>query len=136
MTTSDSPGGTTNTLGRIENHPTEGANRSIVNKIIDQIVADLCSGVYQKLERLPPEHELAKLFDVSRNSIREAFQILSYVGIVDIRRGDGTYFTELDGSTLLAGTNMLSLLANGDTALEALEARRVLESLFTSYITA
>ena len=42
-------------------------------------------------DRLPPETELCRLLSVSRGSVREAMKVLSALGIVEVKRGDGTY---------------------------------------------
>ncbi|MGB4255860.1 MAG: GntR family transcriptional regulator, partial [Rectinema sp.] len=48
-------------------------------------------------EKLPNELELCSLFSVSRPTIREAVKILISQGIIEIRRGKGTYVTEVPG---------------------------------------
>ena len=78
--------------------------------------------------RLPPEGELAALMGVSRGSLREAVRVLAHLGIVDVRVGDGTYVTDLDGASLLRGFDLIGEVANEKTALEIFEIRRVLES--------
>ena len=45
-------------------------------------------------DRLPNEMEIAESLSVSRGSVREAMKILSAMGVVDIRRGDGTYIAD------------------------------------------
>ncbi|HYE83767.1 MAG TPA: FCD domain-containing protein [Clostridia bacterium] len=47
-------------------------------------------------DRLPSESELCKSMAVSRSSLREAMKILSAFGIVEIKRGDGTYIAQAD----------------------------------------
>lgn len=42
-------------------------------------------------DRLPSEFELAESLGVSRGSIRSAMKVFEVCGVVDIRRGDGTY---------------------------------------------
>jgi GntR family transcriptional repressor for pyruvate dehydrogenase complex len=50
---------------------------------------------------VPSESILAEQMNVSRGSVREAMKILSALGVVDIRRGDGTYISHGIGHTLL-----------------------------------
>jgi DNA-binding transcriptional regulator YhcF (GntR family) len=40
---------------------------------------------------LPPEHELAELFGVHRDTVRRAFDILRRYGMLETRRGTGTF---------------------------------------------
>ena len=80
------------------------------------------------MTRLPPESRLAAMMGVSRGPLREAIRVLAFLGIVDVRVGDGTYVTRLDGASLLRSFGLLGEVANEKTALEILEIRRVLES--------
>ena len=41
--------------------------------------------------RLPPEDVLAEMFNVSRTTVRRAIQNLATRGLIEIRRGKGTY---------------------------------------------
>ena len=65
-------------------------NSSIVDKIIDRIVKAISTGQFKVGEKLPSEFELMEELNVGRNSLREAMKILSALGVVAIRRGDGT----------------------------------------------
>lgn len=49
------------------------------------------SGTFAANERLPPERELAKSYDVARGTVREALNKLAEEGLVEIRPGSGTY---------------------------------------------
>ncbi len=104
------------------------ANRSATDRTIDKIVALIGSGELMPMTRLPPESQLAEMMDVSRGPLREAIRVLAFLGIVDVRVGDGTYVTELDGTSLLRGFGLLGEVANERTALEIFEIRRVMES--------
>jgi len=77
-------------------------------------------------DKLPPERELAALTGVSRPSVRAGLQSLAAVGVVESRRGSGTFVT--DGPPLL-DTNPLPLFAalHGIGESKLFEARRVLE---------
>ncbi|WP_214885293.1 MULTISPECIES: GntR family transcriptional regulator [unclassified Exiguobacterium] len=47
-------------------------------------------------DRLPSERELAETLSISRASVREALRALSFLGIVETRRGGGTFLCEQD----------------------------------------
>ncbi len=51
----------------------------------------ILEGTLRPGEKLPPERELAKQFDVSRPSLREAIQRLEAKGLLLRRRGGGTF---------------------------------------------
>ncbi len=84
------------------------------------------SGEYRAGDRLPPERELALLIGVSRATVRAGLQSLATVGVVDTRRGAGTFVA--DGPPLL-DVNPLSLFSalHGIPQAELFETRRVIE---------
>ena len=45
-------------------------------------------------DKIPTETELAETLGVGRNSIREAIKILVYLGVLEIRRAEGTFVCE------------------------------------------
>ena len=51
----------------------------------------ILEGTLRPGEKLPPERELAKQFDVSRPSLREAIQRLEAKGLLLRRQGGGTF---------------------------------------------
>ncbi|MDQ7905700.1 FadR/GntR family transcriptional regulator [Phytohabitans sp. ZYX-F-186] len=50
---------------------------------------------------LKPESELARLFGVSRNSVREAVKALESTGVLETRRGSGVYIRDFSFTPLL-----------------------------------
>ncbi len=107
-------------------------SHSATDRTIGGIVAMIGAGELAPATRLPPEGELAELMGVSRGSLREAMRVLAHLGIVDVRVGDGTYVTDLDGTSLLRGFDLLGKVANEKTALETFEIRRILEPAATA----
>src|SRR3954466_10907802 len=51
----------------------------------------VASGAWAVGDRIPGEHDLSAVLCVSRPAIREAIRALSHVGVLEVRRGDGTY---------------------------------------------
>jgi len=96
---------------------------SAIAKIRELIV----SGELVPGSRLPPEHELAALLGLSRNTAREAVRALVTARVLDVRRGDGTYVTSLKPDLLLEGIGFAVELMQDETWLEVLEVRRYLE---------
>lgn len=58
--------------------------------IIDRIV----DGTYKIGDRLTSENELCTIFGISRHTVRHALDLLETEGIVDRRRGSGTYVAQ------------------------------------------
>lgn len=81
-------------------------------------------------DRLPGEHELARMLGISRPTLRQAVRVLELSGVVDVRRGkNGGIFlcTELIPTVAVSSAVALEESA----AAEALRARRVLEAAVT-----
>ena len=64
---------------------------SLSKQISDKLEYMIESGEYAVGERIPTEPELMDIFGVSRNTIREAVQSLTWAGILEVKQGDGTY---------------------------------------------
>ena len=51
----------------------------------------LTSGTWSVGDRIPGEYDLSARLQVSRSAVREAIRALSHIGVLEVRRGDGTY---------------------------------------------
>ncbi len=68
--------------------------KSAVETVIDTIERLILAKRLRPGDRLPSEFELTRSLATSRGSIREAIKILSSFGVLEIRRGDGTYVSQ------------------------------------------
>ena len=75
--------------------------KTVVDSVMDSIIADIISGKFPPGSKLPNEYDLISRLNVSRNSLREAIKIMSAMGIVEIRHGDGTYVCTQVAPTVL-----------------------------------
>ncbi len=99
---------------------------SVVERVIYQIKEAISLGQFQMGDRLPNEFELMEQFNVSRNSLREAMKILSTIGIVEVRRGDGTYIcTEVKPN--ISDFLTFSILLEKSSPEEIIELRQMLD---------
>ena len=64
---------------------------SLSKQVSDKLESMIESGAYQVGDRIPTEPELMDMFQVSRNTVREAVQSLTWAGILEVKQGDGTY---------------------------------------------
>lgn len=69
---------------------------SLAKQVSDQLEEMISSGKYTVGEKIPTEPELMDLFEVSRNTVREAIQSLTWAGMLSVKQGDGTYVISSD----------------------------------------
>jgi GntR family transcriptional repressor for pyruvate dehydrogenase complex len=98
--------------------------RRLYEDIVRQIQILSAERQLQPGDRLPPERELAEILGVSRTSVREAIRVLSAMGLVEVRSGDGTFIREAPTPIDPAVSSRLSERA---LLLDLLEARGVIE---------
>lgn len=92
----------------------------------------IASGDLLPGSRLAPEGELATELGASRNTVREAVRGLVTAGVLDVRRGDGTYVTSLRPEQLLEGIGAAAELMAEGFSLELVQVRRILEPAATA----
>ena len=110
-----------------EKHPFQVVqNIKLVDQISLQLVEAIFSGRYKPGDRLPPERELAVMFQSSRMVVREALGSLIAKGILSTRQGSGTTINSIEQWNTL--DPVILLLRDGDNTIDQLqEVRRILE---------
>lgn len=100
-----------------------------LSDVIEQQLEHLIlEGTLRPGEKLLPERELAKQFDVSRPSIREAIQRLEAKKLLTRRQGGGTFVSENIWKSF--SDPLLDLLSShNETQLDLLEARHAMEGI-------
>lgn len=101
-------------------------NTSVFETVAAQIQDLITREGLKQGEKLPAERTLADIFKVSRSSIREAIRSLAQLGIVESRRGDGTYISvPMEDSSLQALSEAFS--KQKKRVHEIFEFRRAIE---------
>ncbi|HCH70746.1 MAG TPA: pyruvate dehydrogenase complex transcriptional repressor PdhR [Colwellia sp.] len=105
-------------------------------KLSDIILAQLeeliVEGSLQPGEKLLPERDLAKKFDVSRPSLREAIQKLEIKGLVTRKQGGGTFVSKNIMKSF--SDPMFDLMANSSQSqFDLLEFRHGIEGMASYY---
>jgi GntR family transcriptional regulator len=67
------------------------AETPLYGKVEEVLASEIARGDYQPEDQLPSEDELLARFGVSRITVRRAIQNLIHRGMVEIRRGRGTF---------------------------------------------
>ncbi|MBT2594611.1 FadR/GntR family transcriptional regulator [Arthrobacter sp. ISL-72] len=63
----------------------------LADEITGKLRGMIHSGEWQLQEKIPAEPELMARLGVSRGTLREAIKALAHSGMLEVRRGDGTY---------------------------------------------
>jgi len=105
---------------------------ALTDEAIARIRTMIRAGDLPPGSRLPPENQLSAQLGISRSGIREAVKVLASARVLDVRRGDGTYVTSLAPALLLEGVGFAIELLQGETLLEVMEVRRLLEPAATA----
>ncbi|EKT64795.1 pyruvate dehydrogenase complex transcriptional repressor PdhR [Providencia burhodogranariea] len=104
-----------------------------LSDVIEQRLEHLIfEGTLRPGEKLPPERELARQFDVSRPSVREAIQTLEAKGLLSRRQGGGTFVQKQMWQSF--SDPLAELLAgNPESQFDLLETRHALEGIAAYY---
>ncbi|WP_339210346.1 FadR/GntR family transcriptional regulator [Aeribacillus sp. FSL K6-8210] len=98
---------------------------TVPNKIVEELKSLIQENKLKPGEKLPSERELSLKLNVSRNTIREAYKVLSTLGFIEIKQGNGVFVAD--------GTNNLAQLANhyfvkSDQFADLFEIRMLIET--------
>ena len=96
----------------------------LYQQVKDDIRAAIESGKYKTNEKIPPEPELSAEYSVSRITVRKALQILSEAGVIETRKGKGS-FVAVDASELAPAS--MDLKKYCESFVQATRARLLLE---------
>jgi len=99
---------------------------SISEQIAQQIKEQIITGELKPGDKLPSEHELCRLYQVSRTSVRQALANLSSLDLIETRFGEGSRVKELGSGAVM--TPLLShTFLSEKSMLELIEMRQVME---------
>lgn len=101
---------------------------SVVQKVINCFTDGIVSGELKPGDRLPTEPELAATFGVARTSVREATKILSYMGVLESRRAEGTFVSSGFKESMIDPMVYGIILGRGDDFSSLIELREMTEA--------
>ena len=97
-----------------------------VDLAVDQIIQVILDRDMKAGDKLPNEYDLARELGVGRSTVREAVKLLSSKGIVEVRRGSGTYVVTT-AKGLSDPLNLRSVQDKNALALDLVNVRLLLE---------
>lgn len=101
-------------------------------EVLDQMKTLLLNKKLKVGQKLPNELELSESMGISRSSLREALKILSMIGIIESKSGEGTIIKRADPENLQSIMSLVAVSRGLDTN-ELFEVRVILEMASARY---
>ena len=95
--------------------------------IFETLKERIIAGEWKPGEQIPSENKLCQMTGASRVTVRSAIQRLSSLGLVESRRGSGTFVCELSGEQHLNSVLPYFVLSQPDR-ISMFEFRRIIET--------
>lgn len=109
--------------GYVKNLKKESVVQSVINCLTDAMRnKELKPG-----DRIPPEPELAASMGVARSSVREAIKILSYLGVLESKRSEGTFVCSGFQESMI-DPMIYGIILNQDSFENLMELREMVEA--------
>lgn len=102
-------------------------SESVVQLVINSLTDAMLARELRPGDKLPTETELAESLGVGRNSIREAIKILVYLGVLEIRRAEGTFVCEGFTESMIDPMIYGIILDTSDSYENLMELREMME---------
>lgn len=102
-------------------------SESVVQQIIDNLTEAMINRQLRPGDKIPTETELAQELGVGRNSVREAIKILVYLGVLEIRRAEGTFVCEGFSESMIDPMIYGIILDKEDSYEDLMELREMME---------
>lgn len=102
-------------------------NESVVQQIINSLTDAMLDHSLRPGDKIPTESELAETLGVGRNSVREAIKILVYLGVLEIRRAQGTFVCEGFSESMIDPMIYGIILDKEDSYEDLIELRELME---------
>jgi GntR family transcriptional repressor for pyruvate dehydrogenase complex len=104
--------------------------RTLVDDLVDGLLDDILVGKLEPHDALPPEADIAKAYDVSRLTVREALKALRAQNILYVKAGRGTFVNPADNWTGLDAIMKAASYGNAADQVSRglIEVRRMVET--------
>jgi len=73
----------------------EKSYKPLYKQLKEKILQDISNQIYKPGDKIPSQNELAKLYDVSRVTVKQALNELIYSGVLSTQKGKGTFVKDL-----------------------------------------
>lgn len=103
------------------------SSESVVQQVINALTDAMINRELRPGDKIPTEAEMAENMGVGRNSIREAIKILVYLGVLGIRRAEGTFVCEGFSESMIDPMIYGIILDKEDSYENLMELREMIE---------
>ena len=100
---------------------------SVVQSVINCLTDAMRNKELKPGDRIPPEPELAASMGVARSSVREAIKILSYLGVLESKRSEGTFVCSGFQESMI-DPMIYGIILNQDSFENLMELREMVEA--------
>jgi len=98
----------------------------LYEEVANHIQNRIQTEIWRAGDRIPAEADLAKEFDVSRSTVREAIRSLQLAGILHSKAGSGTFVAE-SAPMILLTRELAAMMSDPDHLYDLVRARYLLE---------
>jgi GntR family transcriptional regulator, transcriptional repressor for pyruvate dehydrogenase complex len=102
------------------------SRRNLSQAVTDELLRLIREGEIREGERLPTERGLMEMFQVGRNTVREAVHALAAQGILDVRPGRGATVRGVSSAQTL-DDSVISALLDDQAISDLYDFRRIIE---------
>lgn len=106
-------------------HPLKSTRKS--DEVFEQISQFIRNGRFEPGAKLPPERDLASIFNTSRPTIREALYRAELVGLIEVRHGAGSFVKAAEPSMPVDRSLVELIEREAHRISEFFDIRRALE---------
>ncbi len=111
-----------------------GDRTSLGQKVALKIEEAILNKEFSQGDKLPSENELCEQFEISRTSVREAINILSTQGIIEVKKGKGAFVKSLSSQSAIGGIlKFYQHRMTGEYPIDLTHARQALEPCIAYY---
>ena len=110
------------TPGYVKNLKKESVVQSVINCLTDA----MRNKQLKPGDRIPPEPDLAASMGVARSSVREAIKILTYLGVLESKRSEGTFVCSGFQESMI-DPMIYGMILNQDSFDNLMELREMVE---------
>ena len=111
------------TPGYVKNLKKESVVQSVINCLTDA----MRNKQLKPGDRIPPEPDLAASMGVARSSVREAIKILTYLGVLESKRSEGTFVCSGFQESMI-DPMIYGMILNQDSFDNLMELREMVEA--------